>query len=150
MNLLTNNKLSKYIQNLLHADTQLHQCSMDLSVNSIYTFKRPASLDFGGSEFEAAAREEIPSTKKNRDDDYGWWMLQSGLYQASFNETISLGNNKIAIISPHEHAVEAGFTGGHHIITNDQRPLSFNFRVPRVGCNIKENARIATLCIFGM
>jgi deoxycytidine triphosphate deaminase len=147
MNLYSSNQLVKYIQNITHQDTQLHENSIDLSVDSIYRFTQAGSLDFGGSEFEPADTKIIEPQKANSDDDYGWWKLKSGHYKAVFNEQISLDENRLAIITPHDHARQAGLSANTAFIT-EGNPSFLTFSIPEGGCDIKENARLATAFIL--
>ena len=147
MNLVLSDDILAHTDNILHADTQLHTQTIDLTVASINRPIRTAALDFGGGEFEPAGMEELPPVKRNSDDDYGWWNLQEGSYQAKCNELFSLGSHSIAIVSLHQHMIKAGLIGSSGIITEDQTPI-INFSVPNCGCNIKENARIATACLI--
>jgi deoxycytidine triphosphate deaminase len=149
MNLYTSDQLVKYVQNITHQDTQLHEHSIDLSVDSIYRFTRAGSLDFGGSEFKPADTKIIEPQKVNSDDDYGWWKLKSGHYKAVFNEQISLNEDMFAIITPHDHARQAGLSANTALITQDT-PSFLTFSIPEGGCDIKENARLAAAFIISI
>lgn len=134
------------ISNVIHADTQEHEDHFDLTVNEIHTMKGPGSLDFGGSEFEAAQHERITPKRMNPEDSYGWWELEQGQYKVIFNEGLT-DQEYSAVISAHDHARAAGLISSTVIISPDEdtNQLSLNIAVPEGGCNIKENARIATL-----
>ena len=149
MQILPSDQLRKYINPILHADTQLHETHLDLTVKAINHPVRVGALDFGGSEFEAAGMETQRAFKQHNDDSYAWWNLQPGLYQAEFNEEISQsGNDLLAFISLHEHAIEAGLSSGSCMTKYGNGSLKLNFQVPNCGCNIKENARLATLRLW--
>ena len=147
MQLLSSDNILSHVNNVIHEGTQLHEQCIDLTVEAIYRPVRVGALDFGGSEFEPVGTETIQAIKQNNDDDYGWWNLQPGSYQAVFNEEITLNEDALAIISPHSHAVQAGITGSTLAISKGDKQI-LNFQVPQCGCNIKENARIATLYIM--
>ena len=147
MKLLTSKYLSNHITNIIHAETQQHEQCIDLTVDSIKKLTRPGSLDFGGSEFEPAGMEAIQPKKRNEDDDYGWWELESGSYRVLCNEKLSMSDGMLLLIVPHKHAQKAG------IIINTQTvqssgTISLTVQVPEAGVNIKENARVATAFIF--
>lgn len=110
---------------------------------------RAPSLDFGGSEFNPAGMETMQAIKQNKEDNYGWWNLQRGFYQAYFNELISLTTGMIALISLHEHAIQAGILGNSSVLTSRKSSVRLNFHVPDCGCNLKENARLATAVLMG-
>lgn len=144
MNLLSSDQILRQIKNIIHKDTQLHENSIDLTVDSIHQFTGAGSLDFGGSELKPAKTERIKAKKKSPDDDYGWWNLKAGTYKAEFNEAITLNVNTRALITLHEHARQAGILANMQLIQKSGR-LSVVFEVLNIGCNIKENARMATL-----
>ncbi|MDR8392607.1 hypothetical protein NC796_15735 [Aliifodinibius sp. S!AR15-10] len=150
MNLAKSSKIDEHLVNIIHEGTQQHRSSFDLSVAEIHSFASPGSLDFGGSEFESATTMPVKPKKRNQGDDYGWWNLEEGHYKAIFNEQITDNEDILVIISPHRHASEAGIIAGTNVITGetDTGKLALNFRVPSVGCKIKENARFATLHIM--
>jgi deoxycytidine triphosphate deaminase len=143
MHLRSSKQFSKTIQNFTDQDSQLHNKSFDLTLDSVYSFTKPGSLDFGGSEFEPAATKIIDPKKNNSDDDYGWWKLQGGRYKAVFNERISLDEDMLAIITLHDHARQAGLVACTAFLTHGDTSI-FTFVVPDMGCSIKENARLAT------
>jgi deoxycytidine triphosphate deaminase len=147
MQLLSSGTIPDHIKNIIHEDTQLHSQRIDLTVKSIQRTAKAGSLDFGGSEFEAAGMETIPAAKRNADDDYGWWKLDAGIYRAQFNEELSMPDNVAAIITPHDHAQDAALLAGTDIVA-ESGSIGMLFQVPGCGCNIKENARIATALLF--
>ncbi|MDZ7680219.1 MAG: hypothetical protein U5J63_00570 [Fodinibius sp.] len=143
------NDISDHLSGIIHQDTQQHDNHFDLTVSEIYGYTEAGSLDFGGSEFQPAEQRLIESQKKNEDDDYGWWHLRSGSYQAKINEKVADLNGSVALLSLHSHARQSGILGNTSLISaagND--PLTINFQVPKAGCNIKENARFAVLYIM--
>lgn len=143
-------RLKNLLSDIIHQDTQLHQQSVDLSISEIYRYTEAASLDFGGSEFKAAGTEQINPVKRSKEDDYGWWTLEEGIYKAVFNESLNKPEDSLVIISPHAHANAAGLAVNTQLFSDIGRmePLFVNFRVPTAGCNIKENARFAVLHVI--
>ncbi len=146
---LKSDEFQKHIQSIIHKETQQHETHLDLTVDSIHKFANAGSLDFGGSEFEAAEKELI-NPQKNQGDDYGWWNLPKGHYQATMNETVKEVDDTIAFISLHSHARKAGVIANSSMFSNQQKgnPISLNFFAPDPGCNIKENARFAVLYLL--
>lgn len=147
MELLTSEDISDHITNIIHAGTQQHERCMDLTVDRVEQMTEPGSLDFGGSEFEAAGTEPISPEKKNADDDYGWWRLESGTYRVTCNEQLSTDEETLALITPHEHAREAGMMINTQVVQSSGA-ISLTVHVPSAGINIKENARVATAHLF--
>jgi|AntRauTorckE6833_2_1112554.scaffolds.fasta_scaffold31678_2 hypothetical protein len=137
---------SASVTNIIHAGTQQHENHFDLTVAEVHKFTKAGSLDFGGSEFKAADVEKVKRKKMDQDDKYGWWKLEQGTYKIIFNEGLK-DQKYSAVISAHEHARAAGLILSTTIISpdDDTGHLSTNVTVPVAGCNIKENARIATL-----
>ncbi|WP_445666122.1 hypothetical protein [Fodinibius sp. AD559] len=146
---LKSDELRNHLHSIIHKDTQQHKTHFDLTIDSIYKFTKAGSLDFGGSEFEAAEKELI-KPQKNQGDDYGWWNLPQGHYQASMNETIKEAGDTIAFINLHPHARKAGIITNASMLPNqhNEDPITLNFFAPDPGCNIKENARFAVLYLL--
>lgn len=150
MILLKSDELVNHIGSIIHQDTQQHDNRFDLTVAEIHQLTEAGSLDFGGSEFQPAERRILDPQKKNEDDDYGWWHLSKGIYQATMNEELKEFEDTIAFLSPHTHAQQAGIIANTSILSSDEEGESviMNFRVPEAGCNIKENARFAVLYLL--
>lgn len=150
MILLQSDELTNHIGSIIHQDTQQHDNHFDLTVDTIHQFTEGGSLDFGGSEFQPAEKRLIDPQKKNADDDYGWWHLRKGTYQATMNETIKEFEDTIALLTPHPHAQQAGIVANTNILSSAQedQAVTINFYVPEAGCNIKENARFLVLYLL--
>ena len=150
MILLESDELVQHTEDIIHRDTQQHDLHVDLTVAEIYRFTGSGSLDFGGSEFQPAPSEPIEPVKRNPDDDYSWWELDQGTYQARFNEKAVNLQDALLAVSPHDHAKQAGIIASSSLIsfTTGDSELSLNFRVPENGCSIKENARFASMHIL--
>lgn len=144
MTFLKSSEFMNNIESVIHQETQEHKTHFDLTVSEIYQFTEAGSLDFGGSEFKPA-KKRLLETQRNEGDKYGWWHLRKGTYQAVMNENITQMDKKIAILSPHPHTQQAGILFNTSLLTNTEAndSIAINFRVPKAGCNIKENARFA-------
>lgn len=151
MTFMKSNDFLNYIESIVHQDTQEHKTHFDFTVSEIHKIAEAGSLDFGGSEFKEA-ETEIIEPQKNEDDDYGWWHLPKGTYQATMNERIREGQNLVAMLSPHPHTQQAGILANTTLLTTDGagNPLTINFQVPEAGCNIKENARFAVIYFISL
>jgi len=150
MFLLEAEELLDHTNNIVHEKNQKQSRHLDLTVSGIYSYTDSGSLDFGGSEFQPASTEKIDPVKQSKNDDYGWWILKEGIYKAVFNESLSNLEDTLVAITPHSHALQAGIVASTLLLSADENidTLSMNFPVPLAGCNIKENARFATLHIF--
>lgn len=146
---LKSDELRNHVQSIIHKDAQQHETHFDLTVDTIHKFTNAGSLDFGGSEYEASETKLI-EPQRNEGDDYGWWNLPQGHYQATMNETVKDVEDTIAFISLHPHSRDAGIIANTAISPNQQNGNSIilNFIVPETGCNIKENARFAVLYLL--
>lgn len=150
MILLQSDELPEHIESLIHLETQQHDKHIDLTVDTIFQYHKTGALDFGGSEFEPAEKRTLAPQKRNTGDDYGWWHLSEGTYQAVFNEMLKDFEDTIALLTPHRHARQTGIIANTTVVSDPQEEnrLTMNFTVPQIGCNIKENARFATLYLF--
>jgi len=150
MILLQSDELNNHLDSIIHQETQQHDNHFDLTVDQIHQFTEGGSLDFGGSEFQPAEKRRLDPQKDNEDDDYGWWHLRKGTYQATMNETIKEFEDTIALLTPHPHAQQAGIVTNTNILSSAEEgeSVTINFRVPEAGCNIKENARFAVLYLL--
>lgn len=146
MALLQSTELIKHIDNLIHQETQQQRYCIDLTVTEIHAFTERGSLDFGGGEFKPASTKKIEPEKKSASDDYGWWFLKKGTYRAICNESYKPLDNAATFVIPHKHASDAGTVVNTIIANTDQvsDPINLLIRVPEVGCDIKENARLAS------
>lgn len=150
MKFIQSDKLSNSFESIIHEDTQVHNDHLDLTVGAVHRLTEAGSLDFGGSEFQPAQARNMEPQKKSKNDDYGWWHLPKGCYKAILNEEIRNLEDAVPFMAPHQHAREAGIIANTQIISaiEDGEPLTFNFWVPKAGCNIKENARIAVIYLL--
>jgi len=151
MILLQSDELLNHLESIIHQDTQQHENHFDLTISKIHKIQEAGSLDFGGSEFQAATKSVIEPRKKNDEDDYGWWHLPKGHYQATMNEELKEFEDTIALLAPHTHARQAGILSNTLILSSEEEgdTITMNFHVPEAGCNIKENARFASLYLIG-
>lgn len=149
MILLKEEELRNHLESIVHQDTQQHSNHFDLTISEINKFTEAASLDFGGSEFQPADTEVV-NPQKTKGEDYGWWHLSEGVYQATMNEKIKEFEDTIAVLTPHIHTQKAGIITNTALLSKEEegQTVTMNFRVPAAGCNIKENARFASLYLL--
>ncbi|MDS0299233.1 dCTP deaminase [Halogeometricum sp. S1BR25-6] len=128
------------LDGIVHADTQVAERGVDLTVAEISVVEEPGRIDFGGGELTAAESSPVETEKRDLDDDYGWWNLEAGTYLLSYNETLTGGDS--LVLQPRTELRERG--GSHPTLFTDSLgtvPLS----VPTGGLRLKENARVSTL-----
>ncbi|MDX1617647.1 MAG: hypothetical protein R3224_02595 [Balneolaceae bacterium] len=150
MFLLQSDELIEHTSDIIHKETQQHKLNLDLTASEIFRLTGPGALDFGGSEFEPAQFERIEPAKKNPDDEYGWWNLNTGTYKVRFNEHLKNLDDTLIAIAAHPHARKAGIIADTCLLNPEDNleTIEMNFRVPHTGTSIKENARFATLYIL--
>lgn len=143
---LSGEKSKKYVEGIIHDETQLSDCGVDLTVNGVAKFTSPTDLDFGGGEEDLGEIEELAPAKKSEDDKYGWWNLEGGIYIIDFNEEINVTEG-LGIIIPLERLTEGGSFHTGIVFTGrlEKRPV---LCVNPSGLNLKENARISRLSIW--
>lgn len=133
---------------IVHLDTQEAAVGLDLTVASVHRLTTPGSLDFGGSEFEAAGQETIDPELRSEDDDYGWWELDAGTYVVRYNESLDPGDGKWAHVLPLERLLLAGASHAAFLVDGPREPLETLLEVGEAGCNLKENCRISRVVLM--
>ncbi|MGM0380360.1 MAG: dCTP deaminase [bacterium] len=139
-----------YIREAVYKDTQVEGESVALTAEVIYRLISPGELDFGGSEFKAAAREQIEPERRDPSDDYGWWELPEGGYIIQLNEIPEISEEATGILQPHEHLLAGGSFHPTLWLDNkhSQEKILLPLHVNKPGLNIKENARVSKLKII--
>ena len=145
--MLTGAEIVDRTESLVHADTQVADHGLDLTVDGVYAIVGAGRLDFGGSEFERAARERLDPELASPGDDYGWWHLESGAYAVVYNETVSLEPGEVARIDPLQRLLDAGASHASHGFSESRDELSSLLLVSTSGCHLKENCRVSRLSI---
>ena len=135
------------LDGIVHWDTQQAPNGADLTVAQVFRVMGPGQLDFGGSEFAEAPREQL-SPHKADDDSYGWWRLHAGTYIVRYNETLQLETHQQARLSPLDRLLQAGASHPAKALENPSGPLEMLLTVGTAGCHFKENCRISRLTVF--
>ncbi len=142
MEILEGKKTENHLKNIIHADTQVSERGIDLTVSKIYETKNKGEIDFGGGERKDSEITEIEPELRNSDDDYGWWELDPGTYFIEYNEELS--TDELTFIQPLPRLNRNSTTHPTLIISDlDLMPL----RVGGEGISIKENSRVSRLFI---
>ncbi|MDY6817485.1 MAG: dCTP deaminase [Halobacteriales archaeon] len=132
--------LQDALDGIVHADTQVGELGIDLTVGEIYDIDGPGRIDFGGGELEPAELSAHDRTWRNPDDDYQWWHLDDGQYLIEYNETLT--GDTIGVLEPRPAMLERGVAHPTvHVQALPRMPLA----VGAGGVRIKENARISRL-----
>lgn len=139
--LLTGDILESYLSQTVYPPKQKHDFSFDLTVKSIFQPSPPASIDFGGSEYEPAIIEEFELEKRSPDDEYGWWTIPHGPKLIGFNEQFSINEKTMIIVYPHERLFQVGAFMVPFVVEKPDPKAFFLVGMPNL--NIKQNARIA-------
>lgn len=143
LKLLSAEKIVDFLKNLTYSKTQVSETGVDLTVNKIYKFENRGDIDFGGGERKDAELSEISPTLRNKDDDYGWWELDSGTYLLKYNE--ELEEEKNCIIQPLERLYRNSTTHPT-IVSKEITKIPINVGEP--GISIKENSRVSKLIVL--
>ncbi|QSG11154.1 Deoxycytidine deaminase [Halapricum desulfuricans] len=133
---------TQFLEDIVHEPTQAEGRGFDLTVAAAYEVDAPGRVDFGGGELEAPALTACERTRRNPDDDYEWWHLDSGQYLIEYNESLDLPPDLVAEIQTREAVRERGaFHPTLSVQSLGRVPLS----IGGAGINIKENARVSTI-----
>jgi hypothetical protein len=127
------------IEGIVHEATQLHDRGLDLTAAEIHEIDEPGRVDFGGDELADAELSDHELTRRNPDDDYGWWYLDEGGYLLEHNETLT-GDGPLTLQTRDAVRARGAF---HPTVTVDELGL-----LPLWvggGIRLKENARVSTL-----
>lgn len=136
------------LQGILHLATQQAAVGLDLTVGHLFRISGPGSLDFGGSELQAARREPLKPRRRNEEDDYGWWELEPGSYIIRYNEAVVLEEREIAQVLPLERLLLAGASHPAFLVDGSRDALQALLVVGGAGCHLKENCRVSRLILM--
>lgn len=148
MKLRTGQQTSDQLDDIVHLDTQRATYGLDLTVEAVFRVTGPGQLDFGGSEFDEAARERISSELADPADDYGWWTLDAGSYLIRYNESLVLDDGQAAQVYPHERLLLAGAHHPAFFLDEPRESLETLLLVGEPGCHLKENCRVSRLLVL--
>jgi len=146
MRFLEGDQVAQVVDGIISSKKQQGRYEMDLTVARVFEVTGGGAVDFGGSEEEAAARNELQPQKESDDDKYGWWHLAEGSYVVEFNERPALLDTQIAFLQPHERLVRAGAAHAGFFLREAPDRLETLITVGTGGIRIKQNARI-TRCL---
>lgn len=130
-----------FLDGIVHEPTQSEGRGFDLTVAEVYEVAEPGRVDFGGGELEAADLAAHDSEKRNPEDDYEWWHLDSGTYLLEYNESIAASDMAFTIQTRRELLGRGASHPTLHVTDLTRVPLT----VGGSGVRIKENARVSTI-----
>ena len=144
--LLSGDKVVDCVDGIVHEETQLAEDGVDLTVNEVKEVTSPTELDFGGGEEERGDLQVVEPEKRSREDDYGWWNLQGGIYIIDFNEEVKVGEG-LGVVTPLERLTSGGSFHSPLLFQGDmdKNPVLFG---NSSGLKLKENARISRLMVW--
>jgi hypothetical protein len=137
---MSGSELTEYVEGIVHEDTQVGDHGLDLTVAAVRVVEEPGRVDFGGGELDAATTTPHGTTRRNPDDDYGWWNLDAGQYLVRFNESVH-ADEPLVCQARAELRERGAFHPTLFVRELERVPLS----VPTGGVRLKENARVSTL-----
>lgn len=126
------------VEGLVHAETQIRNGAVDLTVDRVHAIDDPGHLDFGGSELQMPGTTVLTPARRHPDDEYGWWSLEPGCYLIEYNERLV---EPPAFLQPREALIAACGMHASGWVTDIDRVGV----VLLAGLELKENARISTL-----
>lgn len=142
-------KEKNLITGYIDLEKQLTPNGFDLSVDKIFEFVGPGKLDFSNKERMIPAGKEV-LCRKEKEDKYGWWYLEAGIYKVRTNEVISLPEDLVAIGSSRSSLLRMGA-----FVVNGVWDVSFKGKSEFVlvvgnkhGIRIKKNARLVQMIFF--
>lgn len=147
MSVLDADRTSMLVEGLVHLDTQRAPAGLDLTVDAVYRVIGAGSLDFGGSEFEAAARAGVSPELVSPEDDYGWWTLDAGSYVIRYNEALELEPGQVAHVLPLGRLLQAGASHPTFVVDDAMDPIETLLTVGDSGCHLKKNCRVSRLLV---
>lgn len=146
--MLAADTLAQQLDGLVHLDTQRAADGIDLTVNAVHRTTGAGQLDFGGGEFATVSQDPMTPALDDPEDDYGWWVLESGAYIVEYNESLTLTEGQRARVSPLERTLLAGAHHGAFGLEEGRAPLKTLLVVNRMGCRLKENCRLSRLTVY--
>jgi hypothetical protein len=136
-------ELADVVDGLVHAETQVSEDGVDLTVAAIHEVASPGRVDFGDDELEEAELEPCELTRRNPDDEYQWWHLDAGQYVVQYNE-FYVGDRPASLQA--RNKVLARGASHPSLRVDDHLPL-VPLSVGGAGIRIKENARVSRLFV---
>lgn len=135
------------LQNYPHLETQLQPHGFDLTAGEIHRYTGKGRLDFSNSEREVPETEPITPEKKNEGDEYGWWVLEPGVYKVVMNEKVDIPENLAGLAFPRSSLLRMGATIDNAVWDSGYTGTgAFMLTVSNPdGIEIKENARVNQL-----
>lgn len=138
------------IRGIVQEKYQVHRYSVDLTVKSISQLDPAGQVDFGGGEYRAAGLIRLAPSHMRPEDRYEWWDLERGCYSVAYNESLELEDDEIALIEPDARLLRAGGTHTMNFVRGRVDPFESLLVVGLLRLQIKQNARISCLRVFGL
>ncbi|MEF8851247.1 MAG: dCTP deaminase [Haloarculaceae archaeon] len=134
--------LAAFVEGIVHEPTQTDGRGLDLTVTEVYEIGEAGRVDFGGGELEPADLAAHDRQYRNADDDYQWWHLDAGQYLLTYNESLAVPDDTVAVVQTRD-AVRA--RGAFHPTLRTAQLGHVPLSVGGAGLRLKENARVSTL-----
>ncbi|MDP7033327.1 MAG: hypothetical protein QF752_02425 [Planctomycetota bacterium] len=150
MKVLSGTEIFKRIEGSIHAEQQVFERWVELTVATVGRFEGPGVLDFGGSQFRSAPKNTISPEVRDPGEEFGWWFLDPGAYWIELNEKIRMSGISLGQVSPSPRLLSCG--AYHPLIaiptSIEEATISLPLIVSERGLDLKQNARISTLMLM--
>jgi dUTP pyrophosphatase len=142
----------RLIENCLDLETQLTPNGFDLTAGVVSEFSSGAALDFSNKERVLPQTRELEPSRKNPEDQHGWWKLARGVYKVKTNEIINMPNDLTALAFSRTSLLrmgaftqngvwDAGFCGKSEFVLVVENTF---------GIELKQNSRVVQLVFFSV
>lgn len=138
------------VQDYIDLETQLTPNGFDFTVREIHRYKGRGKIDFSNSEREIPDTEKLEPAKQDKEDSYGWWDLESGVYKIVTNEIVDIPEDIVGFAYPRSSLLRMGAT-----IENGVWDAGFKGRSSFMlvvenpeGVKVKENSRVNHIVFF--
>lgn len=91
------------VSNMIDQSVQISPNGVELTLHKIFTFKGPGAVDFSNKERRIPEYEELPLQN-------GQYRLRPGTYLVTYNETVRIPPDMIAIGRPRSSLLRSGVT----------------------------------------
>jgi len=149
--MLSGDKISASVSGAVDKDRQETENGFELTVDEVYCYEEPASLDFGGKEENEApirlqeknrTSSAIFSITAEEGDEHCWWNLTGGIYLFEYNEILGeLGHGHGFVEPTHD----LGRSGVYHPLYVGNKLPTVPVQVGGHGLRLKENTQVSTL-----
>jgi dUTP pyrophosphatase len=131
------------VTNLINQEIQVSPNGVELTLHKIFTFQESGVIDFSNEQRQIPEYEELPLQK-------GEYVLEPGTYLITYNETLQIPRDMIAIGRPRSSLLRSGVTIESAVwdAGYEGRSRGLLTVYNRFGLILKPNARLLHLIFF--